>query len=320
MIFLPLRPMSKNLVYLTFLCTCFLYCKSNPGANPVTEKEPKAINWSKDVPAKHPILNGSAITYKDEIYVLAGLEGRFMKYNPATYIWTDLAGLPGPRSEAAMTLWGDKVVVAGGIDDSAHIMRRVDYYDLVDFVWKELPSLPAPRARFSLTVNEDKLYASCGICGDNTHSFINCQELLFFDDAAKSWKIQNKLTTGRFDHVAISKGDEIYLVGGNGFDPKVGTFYINHAKREFGFKPQMPRPRGNMGGVSIGDFIITFGGKTPGAFSTMEKLDIKNSKWSDFGTCPFWTDRFAFTRWKDRIYVFGGSQANTHVWKGDIVF
>jgi hypothetical protein len=117
----------------------FSFCTSNPA---IKDKEPIGINWSKDVPAKHNIINGSAVTYADMIYVLAGEGGRFMRYNPVDYTWMDLAGLPGPRTETGVVLWQDKIVVAGGTDDSSRFMRRVDYFDLKDQVWKSLASLP----------------------------------------------------------------------------------------------------------------------------------------------------------------------------------
>ncbi len=276
--------------------------------------------WTKDVPAKHDIINGHAVTYQDMIYVLAGVEGRFMHYDPVTYTWTDLAGLPAPRKEAAMALWNDAIVVAGGIDDSTHFMRRVDYYDLKTQVWKALPSLPQGRCRFSLSVQNGKLYANGGVCGTNDQFYTNCLEIHEYDETVKKWVIQTKLTSGRYGHASVTRGDELYMIGGYGVSANPATFYINHNKKEFSFKPDVPTSRGYFGGVAIGDYIITFGGKTQASSSPMEKFNTMTNTWQSLQPCPFWTDRFAYTRWKDRIYVFGGSQSPMQVWKGDIVF
>ncbi|MEP7268610.1 MAG: hypothetical protein ABI844_13360 [Saprospiraceae bacterium] len=298
-------------------------CKSSgndAGTSASIEKEPLSINWSKDVPSKHDIINGSAVTYHDEIYVLAGQEGRFMKYNPTTYVWVDLAGLPGPRTEPAMTLWNDKIVVAGGVDDSSHIVKRVDYYDLKDQVWKYITPLPEGRCRFSLLAYDDKLFAIGGSCGENEQSNKNCDKILYYHEESRNWNVQTTLTSGRNSQLAVNKGDELYLIGGYGADPKTGTIYINHTKKEFGFLPGIPSQRGNFGGTLVGDYILTFGGKTKSNYSPVEKFDTKTKKWLQLDNCPFWTDRFAFARWKDRVYVFGGSQFPKQVWKGDIVF
>ncbi len=286
----------------------------------VKDPEPLSIVWSKDVPAKHDIINGAAVTFNDEIYVLAGMEGRLMKYNPTTYQWVDLAGMPTPRTEAGVTLWNDKLVVAGGVDDSAKILSRVDYFDLTNQVWKIMTPLPSPRARLSLTVYNNRIYANGGVCGEVEQFNTNCEEILYYNDDSRNWNLQNKLKMGRSGHASVTIGDGMYMIGGYGADPKAGTVYLNHAKREFGFMNELPTPRGNFGAIPVGDFIVTFGGRARSSFSPAEKFNTKTQKWDVMNDCGFWTDRFAYTRWKDRIYVFGGSQAPTQVWKGDIVF
>lgn len=309
--------MTKFLWLVAIVCLVLTAC-STPKAE--KEKEPIGITWTKDVPAKHDIINGAAITYNDEIYVLAGKDGRFMKYNPANYTWIDLAGVPAPRTEPAMTLWKDRVVVAGGVDDSSHFMRRVDYYDLTLNAWKAMASLPEGRCRFSLNVMDDILYATMGVCGVDEQFYTNCKDILFYNDSAKTWQNQASLSSGRYGNASAIYNSTLYAIGGYSADPKLGTFYVNHRKKEVGAKPSIPNSRGNFGAVTVGDFILTFGGKTQGNFSPSEKLDILNSKWTELEPCPFWTDRFAYTRWKNTIYVFGGSQFPQQVWKGEIKF
>ncbi|MEO5582918.1 MAG: hypothetical protein ABIR66_09510 [Saprospiraceae bacterium] len=293
-------------------------CK--PAASEQKEIEPVNISWSKDVPAKHEIINGSAITYNDMIYVISGKEARLMRYNPADYTWMDLAGLPGPRTETGVILWQDKIVVAGGTDDSSRFSRRVDYYDLKDQVWKSMTSLPDPRSRLTLSVQSGMLYVNFGICGPHDQSYTNCLEVLQYDEHLRVWKVQAKLNSGRSGNIGMANNNTLYIIGGFGVDKKIGTVYINHTLKEFGFKQDIPKPRGNFGGVLAGDFILTFGGKTQESNSPMEKYNIALDKWESLGFCPFWTDRFASTRWHDRIYVFGGAQNPMQVWKGDIEF
>lgn len=312
--------MIKPLWLIVIVTGCWIACSPSTSSNPDQGKEPIGIEWSKDVPAKHDIINGSAITYQDEIYVLAGKDGRFMKYNPANYTWIDLAGLPGPRVEAAMTLWKDRVVVAGGIDDSSHFMRRVDYFDLINQIWKSMPSLPEGRARFSLNSVTDVLYATVGVCGTDNQFYTNCKDILYYDDSLKLWQKQASLASGRYGNATAVVNANLYLIGGYSMDPQMGTFYINHLKKEVGSKPSIPSARGNFGAIPIGDFILTFGGKTATNFSPTEKLNLTTNKWEKLDACPFWTDRFAYTRWKNTIYVFGGSQYPQQVWKGEIKF
>ena len=311
--------MSRFLLAGLIIISLFSFCKTNPKPKAV-EAEPMNIIWTKDVPAKHDIINGHAVTYEDKIYVLAGVEGRLMRYDPVTYTWIDLAGLPAPRKEAAMTLWNDALVVAGGIDDSMNFMRRVDYYDLKAQVWKSMPSLPQARSRFSLSVQGGKLYANGGVCGRNEQFYTTCLEIHEYDDMTKKWVLQTKLSSGRHGHASVTRGDELYMIGGYGLSSNPATFYINHIKKEFSFKPDIPTARGNFGGVAIGDFIITFGGKTQAPNSPMEKFNTVTNTWETLRPCPFWTDRFAYTRWRDRVYLFGGSQHPLQVWKGDIEF
>lgn len=314
--------MIRSVVFLFSFCILINACKQGRKDDTlkVKEGEPISIVWSKEVPAKHDIINGAAVTFNDEIYVLAGVEGRLMKFNPASYQWVDLAGMPFPRTEAGVTLWNDRLVVAGGVGDSAKILSRVDYYDLTNQVWKMMTPLPSPRARLSLTVYNNKIYANGGVCGEVEQFNTNCEEVLFYDEESRNWNLQNKLKMGRSGHVSVMVGDGMYMIGGYGADPKAGMVYLNHTKREFGFMNEIPTPRGNFGAVAIGDYIVTFGGRAKSSFSPAEKFNTKTQKWESLNDCGFWTDRFAFTRWKDRIYVLGGSQSPTQVWKGDIVF
>ncbi len=312
--------MSKSLWLVTLFTSFCIACLTPTPSDPDQGKEPIGIEWSKDVPAKHDIVNGSAVTYKEEIYVLAGKEGRFMKYNPATYTWNDLAGLPGPRTEAGMALWNDRIVVAGGVDDSSHFMRRVDYFDLNLQVWKSMPSLPNGRCRFSLNSVLGILYATVGVCGEDNQFYTNCKDILFYDDSLKSWEQQAALSSGRYGNASAVSNSILYLIGGHNMDPKLGTFYINHLKKEVGAKPSIPNARGNLGAIPVGNFILTFGGKSQTDFSPSEKLDLTTNKWEELDPCPFWNDRFAYSRWKNTIYVFGGSQAPRQVWKGEIKF
>lgn len=312
--------MTKSLGWVAIVTGFWMACAPSGPSDPDQGKEPMGITWSKDVPAKHDIINGSAFTYKDEIYVLAGVQGRFMKYNPATYSWVDLAGLPAPRTEPAMALWKDRAVVAGGIDDSSHFMRRVDYFDLINQVWKSMPSLPEGRARFSLNTMSDVLYATVGVCGENNQFYTNCRDILYYDDSMKLWQPQATLASGRYGNASVVNKNTLYLIGGYSMDPQMGTFYINHQKKEVGSKASIPHARGNFGAIAVGDFILTFGGKISSSFSPAEKLNLVTSKWEELDPCPFWTDRFAYARWKNTIYVFGGSQFPQQVWKGEIKF
>jgi hypothetical protein len=307
---------------IAIICGCKSESKTKPAeAVPsIAGREPKGIEWAKDVPAKHDIINGWALTYQDEIYVLTGQEGRLAKYNPTTYQWVDLPGMPGPRKEFGATLWKDKIIVAGGVDDSSHFMRRVDYYDLQDKAWKFLASLPEPRSRFSLVAYDDILYATGGNCGPHEQNYKVCLDILAYNSEQGQWVVQTNLSSGRYNHLALHADHTMFLIGGYGYDQKLGSIYLNHAKKEFGFKPDLPEARGNLGGIVEGNFILTFGGKTKEAFSPMEKLDISKSQWMSLGHCPFWNDRFAFARWKDYVYVFGGSQSPKTVWKGAIQF
>ena len=310
------------MIRLSIWCVIFshllLSCTSTNSAK--KDKEPLNIIWTKDVPAKHEIINGSAITYEDMIYVFSGKEGRLMKYNPVNYTWLDLAGMPGPRKEPGVTLWQDKIVVAGGIDDSSNFMRRVDYYDLKLNVWKEMTSLPDPRCRLTLSVLGGQLISSSGVCGTNERTYGDCLDILIYNDTSKIWKTQGMLKKGRFGHASVSDGNKMYAIGGYGFEKGTGTFYMDYKMKEVGFKKEIPVPRGNFGAVLVGDYILTYGGKVQSADSPMEKYNIVNDTWESLGNCPFWTDRFAYTRWHDRIYLFGGAQNPMSVWKGDIVF
>jgi hypothetical protein len=119
------------------------------------------------------------------------------------------------------------------------------------------------------------LYASFGVCGPNFQSYANCLDVLQYDEQTRTWEVQAKLTSGRSGNIGVTAGNVLYIIGGVGTEKNMGTFYIDHSKKEFGFRKDIPKPRGNFGGVLVGDYIITFGGKTPESNSPMEKYNIR---------------------------------------------
>ena len=124
-----------------------------------------------------------------------------------------------------MTLWKDRIVVAGGIDDSSHILHRVDYFDLKEGVWKDMNSLPNSRARLSLDVMNDKLYATCGVCGTTESFYSDCLDILEYKEDSHNWNPVTKLKSGRFSYSSVVVGTGLYILGGFGGAPGGGTFY-----------------------------------------------------------------------------------------------
>ncbi len=85
---------------------------------------------------------GSAVVWKDMIYLVGGFERLCMSFNPATNTWTNLSQCRYEHADGAALVWKDRILVCGGRSNKAKCYKgnpggtsQIEEYDPETDTW-----------------------------------------------------------------------------------------------------------------------------------------------------------------------------------------
>lgn len=177
------------------------------------------------------------------IYVIGAYTGGFPYENNVSTIYTfDMTteqwqagpAIPGDRNRgsAGAVLYNGKIYLVGGVvgghGPHATTVNWFDVFDPVTGSWQVLPPAPHARDHFHAVVADDKLYALGGrITGSDNFADNTVAEVDVYDFVTGLWTTlpspQGDVPTERAGTAAALLGDEIILVGGEGFGQAWGS-------------------------------------------------------------------------------------------------
>jgi hypothetical protein len=216
-----------------------LYLLGGRGVKPVEELDPLSKKWSKMVETPLEMHHFQAVAYKNEIYVLGALTGKYPHETPIEHIWIfnpiknewrKGAAIPKDRlrGAAAAFAYKDKIYVACGITDG-HWDGHVTWFDAYDPLsnrWEKLPDAPHARDHISGTVIGDKLYLAGGrrSSAKTQQVFqLTVPETDVFDFKTQKWTTlpaSNNIPTQRAGCTSIALGNNLIVIGGESSQPK----------------------------------------------------------------------------------------------------
>jgi N-acetylneuraminic acid mutarotase len=199
--------------------------------------DPVSNAWRGTTPPPIELHHFQAVTYDGLIYVIGAWTGPFpyevnvswvYTFDPLTEQWQPGHAIPGDRNRgsAGAVVYNDKIYLVGGVvgghGDHATTVNWVDEYDPATGQWRELPDAPHARDHFHAVVADDKLYALGGRnSGSDNFADNTVPEVDVFDFATETWitldSPNGDVPTQRAGTSAVLLGDEILLVGGEGF-------------------------------------------------------------------------------------------------------
>ncbi len=182
---------------------------------------PEAAIWVRRAALPTPRAAHASVAAHGKIYLLGGVgEGakQVQVYDVATNRWhTFNAPPPVPVAHSTAALWGDEIVLVGGIKlagDGAQAGRDVavvQAFHTKHGTWRRLPDLPRPASGVAVAVLGGALHALGGYA-QSAQSVLATH--LRLDMQNKEWQALPPMAQGRHQMAVGSVGKNLVLVGG----------------------------------------------------------------------------------------------------------
>ncbi|PIQ20768.1 MAG: galactose oxidase [Cytophagales bacterium CG18_big_fil_WC_8_21_14_2_50_42_9] len=214
----------------------------------------KTNKWERKADAPIEMNHFQAVTYNDEVYVIAAFQGKYPHetpisriyiYNPKQDKWREGPEIPAERlrGSAGVTVYKDKIYLVAGITDG-HYDGHVTWFDEYDpktNSWRKLPDAPHARDHVSISIADDKLVVAGGrksTARINKVVELTVPEVDIYDFKKGEWKTlpaTSNIPTQRAGNSAVTLGNKVLIIGGEStqkishnqteaFDVRTGTW------------------------------------------------------------------------------------------------
>jgi len=204
------------------------------------------------------------------VYVFGGNAGgptaRSFRLAPGATAWTEIAAMPGPRSQGAAVAQGRSIYVVGGYDGQRLAAPTYAYEANADR-WRQVAAIPTPRDHLAAALVAGRV---CAVGGRRLSLTTNLATLECYDPGADRWEKAPDAPTARGGVGAAAVGDRLVFVGG---EQPSGTYkeveLFDAGSGRWSRLPDLPTPRHGIGVVAVGRTVyVMSGGPTPGGSQT----------------------------------------------------
>lgn len=281
------------------------YLFGGRGIKPVEVFNPETLTWTKKKTTPFEMHHFQAVAYKDAIYLIGCMTGRYPHEKPVTHIqkyypeddrWEEGAEIPEHRrrGSSGVVLYENKFYLIAGIQEG-HTSGCVSWFDVFDpetGKWEELEDAPHVRDHFHAIVVGHKLYCVGGRNTsvhepDNFTAFFaaTVTEVDVYDFETGRWQtLENNLPVGTAAGGIAELDGFLYYAGGES-DQKTAhseTQCLNLSTGEWSFAS--PLNRGRHGTAIIeheGELYITAGSGNKGGSPELTSIEkfTPNSEW-----------------------------------------
>lgn len=278
-----------------------------------------------------PRFGHCAVLYHDSIWNIGGKSqlGTSLNsvdcYDLKTGQWhSNIPPLLHARFNAAAVVYRDTIFVLGGHNER-QILNSVEFFDPVSQSWKEFAPLRHVREGLNALVFEGKLYAIGGLSLSGLFP-APIDKIEYWNEEDKEWEETSSwhLITPRFLMQSLVVGRYVYTLGGLRFDKDLDV--VERFATNTGGEPRrsLPSPRFYFSAVTIQNIIYVLGGirfldttSTQRFFTdSIELYEPEQDKWARFDmTLPTPLAGFTSIVYQNRLYIFGGMDANLKVLK-----
>lgn len=255
------------------------YLFGGRGIKPVSIYNTASGKWTEGKEPPIEIHHFQPVVYKDKIYVIGALTGKYpdekpvdhiLVYDPALDTWTNGGDIPESRRRGSTgnVLKDGKIYVSCGISRghmSGH-RKWFDSYDPETGVWEELPDAPRARDHFQAVEKHGRIYVLAGRLSKAPKATFSetIAEVDYYDFNDKKWHtIEREIPTQRAGNMALAKGDEILVIGGESASQEKAHAEVeglntkNHKWKSY---PSMIEGRHGTGAFVYKDHIYTASG------------------------------------------------------------
>ena len=183
-------------------------------------REKEWVKYFPPMPTKR--WKSSAVTTKQHLVVAGGKLESPTQLNTVevmdiqTLIWSTVASLPHPYSEASATICGDQLYLLGGFDDNGKTksvltcsLKELLYGNKMSSVWSRVTDVPTTRSTCA-AVNGHLLSVG-GLDAQSRKT----SAIYEYNSSINSWELISNMPTPQYDRlVAVLPNNEIMVVGG----------------------------------------------------------------------------------------------------------
>lgn len=214
------------------------YLIGGRGINDVNIFDPETNTWTSGAKPPVELNHFQAVVYKDEIYLLGAMTGRYPHeqpvaniyiYSPKTDTWRIGDEIPADRRRGSggVVVYKDKFYMVTGILDG-HWTGNVTWFDEYDpktGKWTKLADAPLARDHVRAAVIKDKLYLIGGM-QFNTMERKGLANLIdgvdVYDFKKRQWSTASaKLPTLRAGNTLIAIKNELFVIAGESAKQRV---------------------------------------------------------------------------------------------------
>jgi N-acetylneuraminic acid mutarotase len=214
------------------------YLIGGRGINDVNIFDPETNTWTSGAKPPVELNHFQAVVYKDEVYLLGAMTGRYPHeqpvaniyiYSPKTDTWRIGDEIPADRRRGSggVVVYKDKFYMVTGILDG-HWTGNVTWFDEYDpktGKWTKLADAPLARDHVRAAVIKDKLYLIGGM-QSNTMERKGLANLIdgvdVYDFKKRQWSTASaKLPTLRAGNTLIAIKNELFVIAGESAKQRV---------------------------------------------------------------------------------------------------
>lgn len=275
-----------------------------------------AQTWATHEPMLTPRYGITAVYWNNQVVVMGGRDANdsllalVESFDFFSGLWSRFpADLREPRFNAAAVVYRGRMHVVGGCGDSAQALKTAEFYNEQTQQWEQTPALAVAREGAAVAVINDTLFAIGGYDGAGPLKSIEYYRPTFDRWQTSRWE----LSAPRGWLAATTLRDSIFTVGGLLLAP-VGILERYHVSDGSRRRADMPTLRGRMAAVNFENELWTIGGVSQhGAAETVELYEYRTNEWRTGPSLTQPRELHAAVVVFDRIYVFGGRDAEGKV-------
>ena len=279
--------------------------------------DPAIDSWKGGEALPVPVQRAMSVTWQDTPVVLGGWRTEGADTEVATdqvwrvvnSRWVELPPLLQPRAAAAAAVWGDRIVVTGGVDANGRVLNTTEVYDGTG--WKLGAPMPTPRQLLAAASDGKLVYAVGGTDGTDLTT------VEAYDPAADTWTTMPALPEPRNDFgVAITDARLVAVGGVAGGRPLKTVSALDLRAATWSDLPDLGTARHGVAVAAVGKTVYAIGGSTGAgdgqATSSAEALKLAPrtpqpaAQWRSLPDAPTPRLMTAWTVLDDKIWLIGG--------------
>ena len=244
--------------------------------------------WTLLKPMSKRRSRASAVTYKSEVIISGGYEGRNLTDTMETSScdvsveWKISAvKLPEVCRGHATDIYKDSLILSGGeMGNGSDTSNKIYEISLIPpYSTKVLTTMPKLRYDHTMGLFEDKLFIFGG-CGGGAHNTVMMYNLI-----TKEWKMMKPLPYAVDEMATVLWQNNAIVLGGrkNINDARDSVVMYNLTTGESKYLPSMKHKRQGCAAVVTGDVLVVMGGKDENGryLKSVEAFHFQNQVWEE---------------------------------------